>query len=158
METHVYFCNTRWGDLDAQGHVNNVRMIQYVQEAAIDLLRSALPESLRAVDVMGLPGGIFIVHHTIDYHTPLEHGDDPLPIQVWVERIGRTSFRLACEGRRNGTAIFTSSTVVVARDQVTGEPRPLDEVERAFLAANMPGWQPLDAADLELQELLQARL
>jgi len=28
----------RWGDLDAQGHVNNARFIDYLQEARADFL------------------------------------------------------------------------------------------------------------------------
>ena len=33
---HVYRCPLRWSDMDAYGHVNNVRFLTYLEEARID--------------------------------------------------------------------------------------------------------------------------
>ena len=39
---HRYVCPLRWADLDLLGHVNNVRYVDYLQEARLDLLRGGL--------------------------------------------------------------------------------------------------------------------
>ena len=35
---HIYHCPLRWADLDVLGHVNNVRYVDYLQEARVDML------------------------------------------------------------------------------------------------------------------------
>ena len=37
---HRYACPIRWADLDLLGHVNNVRYVDYLQEARVDLMRA----------------------------------------------------------------------------------------------------------------------
>ena len=43
MSRHVYRCPLRWGDMDAQGHVNNAAYLDYLQEARVDFLLSGPP-------------------------------------------------------------------------------------------------------------------
>jgi len=47
---HVYRCPLRWADLDLLGHVNNVRYVDYLQEARVDLMRTHAPDA-RAADL-----------------------------------------------------------------------------------------------------------
>ncbi len=36
--SHHYRCPLRWGDMDAQGHLNNAAFVDYLQEARVDYL------------------------------------------------------------------------------------------------------------------------
>ena len=90
---HLYRCPLRWADMDALGHVNNVRYVDYLQEARVDLLRlhgrSALGEELAE--------GIVVVQHDIEFLAPLAYRPEPVSIESWVTRISAASFTLAYE-------------------------------------------------------------
>ncbi|QMU66970.1 thioesterase family protein [Streptacidiphilus sp. P02-A3a] len=125
---HTFWCTTRWGDLDALGHVNNIKLIQYIQEAIFDLIREGEPDDV-------LPDGYMIARHEVDYRRQLHHrADQPVPLQIWVTAIGTNSFTVRTETRRGGLTVFEARTVCVARDQRTGMSRPLTDSERAHLA------------------------
>ena len=125
---HTFWCTTRWGDLDALGHVNNIKLVQYIQEAIFDLIREGEPDDV-------LPDGYMIARHEIDYRRQLHHrADQPVPLQIWVTAIGTNSFTVRTETRRSGNTVFEARTVCVARDRRTGMSRPLTEAERAHLA------------------------
>ncbi|MEV7117366.1 MULTISPECIES: acyl-CoA thioesterase [Kitasatospora] len=124
---YTYLCRTRWGDMDAFGHINNLKVLQYVQEAVYCLLYD---ES----EGQGLfEDGFMIARHEIDYRTPLYHCPAPLPVQIWVERLGRASIGTTCEARRDGELVFEARTVTVPTDAGTGRSRPLRDAERRHL-------------------------
>lgn len=125
---HTFWCTTRWGDLDALGHVNNIKLVQYIQEAIFDLIREGEPDDV-------LPDGYMVARHEVDYRRQLHHrADQPVPLQIWVTAIGTNSFTVRTETRRGGHTVFEARTVCVARDQRTGMSRPLTDAERAHLA------------------------
>jgi acyl-CoA thioester hydrolase len=125
---HTFWCMTRWGDLDALGHVNNIKLIQYIQEAIFDLIREGEQDDV-------FPDGYMIARHEVDYRRQLHHrGDQPLPLQIWVTAIGTNSYTVRTETRRAGETVFEARTVCVARDHRTGMSRPLTEAERAHLS------------------------
>ncbi len=124
---HTFWCMTRWGDLDALGHVNNIKLIQYIQEAIFDLIREGEQDGV-------FPDGYMIARHEVDYRRQLHHrADQPLPLQIWVTAIGTNSYTVRTETRRAGETVFEARTVCVARDHRTGMSRPLTEAERAHL-------------------------
>ena len=79
--------------MDALGHVNNVRYVDYLQEARVDLLRlhgrSALGERLAE--------GIVVVQHDIAFRAPLSYRPEPVSIESWVTEIRAATFTLAYE-------------------------------------------------------------
>ncbi|WP_051653551.1 acyl-CoA thioesterase, partial [Kitasatospora cheerisanensis] len=124
---YTYLCRTRWGDMDAFGHINNLKVLQYVQEAVYCLLYDETEEQGLFED------GFMIARHEIDYREPLYHCSTPLPVQIWVERLGRASINTTCEARRHGRLVFEARTVTVPTDAETGRSRPLRDVERRHL-------------------------
>ena len=66
MSPHGYRCPMRWGDMDAQGHVNNAAYLDYLQEARVDFLLSGPP-------VMHdlLESGVLVVSHQVEYLAPI---------------------------------------------------------------------------------------
>jgi acyl-CoA thioester hydrolase len=130
---HVLCCPTRWSDVDENGHINNARLVGYVQEGIYDLFHhhhQAVREAL-------FPAGFLIARHEIDYLEQLYHGPEPLLVRLTVERIGRSSTDVRVDVCRDPFTYMTARTVVVARDHGTGRSRRLTLAERRFLADHM---------------------
>ncbi|GAB7185488.1 thioesterase family protein [Kitasatospora sp. Ki12] len=134
LGAHVLACPTRWSDVDENGHINNVRLVGYVQEGIYDLFRhhaTAVRESL-------FSAGFIIARHEIDYLEQLHHHPDPLSVRLTVERLGRSSAHVEVNVCRDALTFMRARTVVVARDRESGRSRALSPDERSFLSAFMP--------------------
>lgn len=79
----------RYGDMDANSHLNNVAIARLFEETRVRML-----SSLRDPPVRGDPSSMMIAHVGIDY---LAEGHYPEVIEAClaVSTIGRSSFRLA---------------------------------------------------------------
>ncbi|MEU4582906.1 thioesterase family protein [Kitasatospora aureofaciens] len=131
---HVLSCPTRWSDVDENGHINNARLVGYIQEGIYDLFchhATAVRESL-------FPSGFIIARHEIDYLEQLHHRPEPLSVRLTVERIGRSSAHVEVNVCREPLTFMRARTVVVARDRESGRSRKLSQSERRFLSAFMP--------------------
>ncbi|MGA5818010.1 acyl-CoA thioesterase [Kitasatospora sp. NPDC094028] len=131
---HVLSCSTRWSDVDENGHINNARLVGYIQEGIYDLFRhhaTAVRESL-------FPSGFIIARHEIDYLEQLHHQPEPLSVRLTVERLGRSSAHVEVNVLREPRTFMRARTVVVARDRESGRSRKLSPSERRFLAGFMP--------------------
>ncbi|MBP0448958.1 MULTISPECIES: thioesterase family protein [unclassified Kitasatospora] len=137
---HVLTCPTRWSDVDENGHINNARLVSYVQEGIYDLFRHhavAVRESL-------FPSGFLIARHEIDYLEQLHHASEPLLVRLTVERLGRSSAHVEVNVCRDPLTYMRARTVVVARDRESGRSRTLSDSERRFLEAFAPGGTAAD--------------
>ncbi|MFE9423250.1 acyl-CoA thioesterase [Kitasatospora sp. NPDC006697] len=130
---HVLRCPTRWSDVDENGHINNARLVGYIQEGIYDLFHHhahAARESL-------FPAGFLIARHEIDYLEQLHHQPEPLAVRLSVERLGRSSAHVRVDVCRDRSTYMTARTVVVARDRASGRSRKLSSSERQFLSDYM---------------------
>ncbi|MCX4744876.1 acyl-CoA thioesterase [Kitasatospora sp. NBC_01287] len=127
---HVLRCPTRWADVDQNGHINNARLVGYIQEGIYDLFH----HHARAVRDSLFPAGFLIARHEIDYLEQLHHQPDPLLVRLTVERLGRSSAHVRVDVCRDPFTYMTARTVVVARDRATGRSRKLSSSERRFLS------------------------
>ncbi|GAA1933252.1 acyl-CoA thioesterase [Kitasatospora viridis] len=130
---HVLRCPTRWSDVDENGHINNARLVGYIQEGIYDLFQhhaQAARESL-------FPAGFLIARHEIDYLEQLHHRPEPLLVRLSVERLGRSSAHVRVDVCRDPFTYMTARTVVVARDRASGRSRKLSSPERQFLSDYM---------------------
>ena len=117
----------RFSDLDPLGHVNNVVFHDYLQEA-----RVALIGDLSLVSGAGL--GQVLVSQDISYVRPLMHGREPVMIDVWITRIGGSSYGIAYVIRDENDVIVAKATSVVACiDEATGRPIRIPERVRSIL-------------------------
>lgn len=134
---HRYACPLRWGDMDMLGHVNNVRYVDYLQEARGDLFRAARGERV-AGPGDALVEGIVVARHEVTYLRPLHYGRRPVFIEVWVTRIRSASFTLGYEIFREDdagdrTVFLRASTVLAPYRFDVEQPRRLTDEERSFL-------------------------
>jgi len=125
---HAYSCRVRWSDIDSYGHVNNVKYVEYFQEARIQFVREAL-ESEEAAEL----GSFVVARVDVDYRRPLEFQTDPVWVRTWVTRIGRSSFELQAAVCDGAGVYATSRAIAVGFDRRTGHARPLSAAERRAL-------------------------
>ena len=121
--------------MDALGHVNNVRYVDYLQEARVDLLR------LHGRSALGseLAEGIVVVQHDIEFRAPLVFRAEPVAIESWVTRIRAASFTLAYEvfdeaDDAGDRRVYARATTVLSPFVFAAErPRRLTADERTLL-------------------------
>ena len=119
----------RWSDMDAYGHVNNVQFLTYVEEARVEMFKSV---PLSGVDQVA--AGILVAASDIKYRRPLLHRHAPVPIDVWVTKIGAAYFSLGYEVHDAGGVLYaTASSTMVPYDFVNERPRRLSADEKTWL-------------------------
>jgi acyl-CoA thioester hydrolase len=119
----------RWSDMDAYGHVNNVQFLTYVEEARVEMFKSV---PLSGVDQVS--AGILVAASDIKYRRPLQHRHAPVPIDVWVTKVGAAFFSLGYEVYDAGGVVYaTASSTMVPYDFANERPRRLNVDEKSWL-------------------------
>lgn len=108
----------RWGDLDAFGHVNNATYLVYAQEA-----RFAWSKMIEMV----------VARAEVDFIAPIYTGDIYIDVEIWVNKIGNSSFGLTYEMKNGDELLARIKTVQVTVSMETKKSRPLTDSERNFL-------------------------
>ena len=108
----------RWGDLDAFGHVNNATYLIYAQEA-----RFAWSKMLEMV----------VARAEVDFIAPIYTGDIYIDVEIWVNKIGNSSFALTYEMKNGDELLARVKTVQVTVSMDTKKSRPINDAEREFL-------------------------
>jgi len=108
----------RWGDLDAFGHVNNATYLVYAQEA-----RFAWSKMIEMV----------VARAEVDFIAPIYMGDFYLNIEIWVNKIGTSSFGVSYEMKNGDELVAVVKSVQVTVSMETKKSRPLNDAERDFL-------------------------
>ncbi|GAB3624010.1 hypothetical protein GCM10027418_20940 [Mariniluteicoccus endophyticus] len=121
---YVHPLRVRWGDLDAYGHVNNVRAYEYIQEARIAMMAGS-----------GKGHMWLVVRQDVDYVSQMEFRREPYSARCAVTKMGNTSMTIGCDvvDDPSGTVFHRSRTVLVCGDR-EGRPAPIPETVRDRLA------------------------
>jgi len=127
---HLYLLRVRWSDVDAYRHVNNVKYIEYFQEARIRYL-------MRLHQHGDSFGEVVIARMDVDYRRPILFRMQPYEVHSWVSQVGRTSFVIAAEIRDGEELLASSRTVVVGFDRETQRAAPLTSDHRSRLLAEL---------------------
>jgi acyl-CoA thioester hydrolase len=130
---HVYYCPLRWGDLDALGHVNNGRFVDYLQDARVDFLFRTAKE-LGADD---LETGLLVARHEVQYRTPLYFRPEPVRIELWISEIRAASFTVDYEildADPDRRTYVEARTKLVPFDFAANRLRRITPVEREALS------------------------
>ena len=138
MTPHIYRCPLRWGDMDAQGHVNNGAYVDFLQEARVDfLLRGPV------VGQQLLDSGVLVVSHQLEYLKPIVYGFDPVEIRLWVDAVGGSRFTVGYELYDGAELAARARTGLVPYDLATNTLRRLNAEERAVLTEQLTPAEPL---------------
>lgn len=122
----------RWGDMDAQGHVNNTIYFRYMEQARVEWLHELFP--VRATDAL-LP--IVIVNASCSFLRPLVYPGE-VEVRMLLGEPGRTSVGSFYDIRMNGQTYAEGAAKIVWLDPETGRPEPLPDVFAAPLRALAP--------------------
>ena len=149
----------RFSDVDSYGHINNVIMVRYFEDARVRLTSLPLCADGRpgaeGADVRGgagttegtagsttlretLDGALtVVVHQSVDYHRQLFFRTEPVYVRTWISRVGDSSFTIGYSlEEKDGSPVYASGeSVMVLLDPDTGRTRKLTEQHKALLAA-----------------------
>ena len=144
-----FFLQVRFGDIDSYGHVNNVAYLSYLETARVHLVHTPLqgataddagpqagPDTTLG-DLFGPDIHPLVGRQEIEYRAPLAFRPEPIAVNVWVTRLGRSSYDLGYSVAEpdDSTVYAVASTSMVLVDRRTGSPVPIsDEQRRAFEA------------------------
>jgi acyl-CoA thioester hydrolase len=123
---HVHSCRVRWSDLDAYNHVNNATMLEYFQDARVEMAR----ERVSAVEAHE---GSVVARQSIDYRRPLPFRSEPIEVAVSLLRRSAAAYTLGYEVRAEGSVYAQGQSTQVAYDLQRGTARRWSPAERAAL-------------------------
>lgn len=119
----------RWADLDAFKHVNNAAYLVYIQEARADFTwysRKLKGERPILADMV-------VARAEVDFIAPIHDVDIPLDVEIYLEKIGNSSFVMVYEMSQAGQLRAKAKTVQVGVDMENEKSRPLRDYEIEYL-------------------------
>ena len=144
MSWFVADVQLRWTDLDAYGHVNNVMVVDYLQQARAQFLMSGPAHAL-------LEEGCVVVSHQVAYRAAISYATDPLRVELGIAELGAARFVVSYRLVQDDQLCVEARTVLCPFDFETQLPRRLTDVERDYLAGYRVTAEPL--SELSAPEL-----
>jgi acyl-CoA thioester hydrolase len=114
---------TRYADMDANGHVNNVAMARLFEEGRVRFLSPMLQQ--QAADMR-----IVVASLEIEYLAETRY-PEPIRLGLGIVDIGRSSWAFAQLAMQHGRAVAAARTTTVGL--VDGRPAPIGAALRAML-------------------------
>lgn len=121
-------------DLDAMGHVNNVRYFTFMEAARVAFFRHFL-DARRIHDLQ-----MIAVEASCRFLSPA-HWGEILLVRVWIPRVGNTSFdfRYEMTERETGRKVARGKTVCVSWDYVAESKMRVPDRVRRLCGGNRRG-------------------
>jgi acyl-CoA thioester hydrolase len=138
VSPYTHPCQMRWGDMDAQGHVNNAAYLDYLQEARVAFLLSGPPALHQLLD-----SGTLVVSHQLEYLRPIIFSERPLIIDLWVDAIGGSRFSIGYQLYDGDNLAASARTGIVPFDLARNALRRLTAHEREVLDRALAPAEPL---------------
>ena len=135
MTGHLSRVPLRWVDLDAQGHVNNALIADYLQEARVDWLLSGPNAHLLGTSTM-------VVSHHIEFLGPVMFSTEPVEVELVVGSVGAARFQLGYSLRHDGVELARAHSTLCLYDYGAGRPRRMTTAERTWFAAQSGHLEP----------------
>ncbi len=127
-----YPVRVRWSEVDAFGHINNVAILTFLQEARIAALEEA-----RSAEGWGRPGADvswLVAAQQIEYRTEMHYRIDPYLAELVVLHVGSSSMSLEVHIRDpHPDVLHAVGRVVLVCADGQGRPRPISDAVRAAL-------------------------
>ncbi|GAA3229684.1 thioesterase family protein [Actinocorallia longicatena] len=130
---HIYEFHIRFGDIDSQMHVNNVKFLGYLEDARLVMFH-ADPVLAGLEPVRGM----VVSRHEIDYKVPLTGVLHAIRVETWVTDLRAASFKLAYEIRDDEHVYATATSTLVAFDVENARLRRYTPAEREYISRFVP--------------------
>jgi acyl-CoA thioester hydrolase len=124
----VHVERVRFGDLDANRHLNNVVFLRYFETARINYMRHIVPTHA-PTDPGGEGIGLIFAECHINYRAPV-HFDEQVDIACGVSDVRRSSFRVPFEMRVGERVVAEGYGVLVGFDYAEQKAAQLPEAVR----------------------------
>jgi len=129
MDTYRFYhpIEVRYGDLDPQGHVNNARLLTYMEQARVAYYKHlALWSGSSFMDF-----GAILAEVRVTFHAPI-HWGDPLRVGMRITHLGNTSMtsEYCVENARDGSEFANGTAVLVAYDYHQARTIPIPDAWR----------------------------
>lgn len=113
---------TRFGDVDIRGHINNVSIVQYTEDARVAFQIETIGPGIYQADC---PVRVVVAQMTMHF---VHEGFFPVPIDagVGVARIGNSSYVLGCGLFQNGRCIAVQDVALVYLGPAGPAPLPAE--------------------------------
>lgn len=106
-------------DIDRQGHVNNVRYVQWIQDAAVAHWQAtATAAHLASVTWV-------VLRHEVDYLRPA-FADEAITVRTWVSEMNGVRCERFTEIQRGEEILVKAKSIWCALDAQTLRPRRID--------------------------------
>ncbi len=126
-QRYVHLAQVRYADLDPQQHVNNVRMLTYLEDARVGFLHFGVGNDPEAF------GATVVARQEADYVAPLLPRVEPVRVELWVTEVRNASFTMDYEILDDDRVYLRARTVLVGFDVATQSARRLNDAERSLL-------------------------
>ena len=136
---HEYEFAVPTAAIDANGHVNNVEFVRWMQEAAV-----AHADAAGCTAATRDAGATWVVRsHHVEYLRPAVAGDR-VRVITWVANVRRAFSLRRYEFRRagDGTVLARGETNWVFVDSETGRPRSIPPPAMTGFELASEGWEP----------------
>ena len=126
----IHQVTVRFSDTDGMGHVNNSRVLSYVEDARLAFFNTQMPGVMER--------GLVVAHVEADYLRPIEFDRQlrPLDVSVAVGDVGNSSFTIKNEVRQYAEPAARARVVLVSFDISTGRSAPLTDEQRTALSSS----------------------
>lgn len=124
----TYDVPLRWLDLDAQGHVNNGKLVDVLQEARVAFTLAGPIAHL-------LGNGIIVVGHRVEYVRAVDFAASVLRVELQVGKVTPARFTLGYEVFADAVLVARAQTVCCLFDFEAQRPHRLEAEDRAFLSS-----------------------
>lgn len=121
---------TRWGDMDALGHVNNARFFTYDESARLEYFRLLMQDDPRFWHDYGM----ILAHIEADFLSQLKPPAE-LAIGFRIGKLGRTSLRTEAAMFLGEQAVAITRAVIVWFDYRNSTPLPIPDAVKAKVRA-----------------------
>lgn len=115
----------RWGDLDAQGHVNNAMFLDYLQDARVDFLLAGEVPAM-------LDDGAVVAEHTIEYRAPITFSGQPVQVHIAMVERRLARFRVGYLVSQGNRLCAVATSLMVPFDLASQRPRKISDEEAAW--------------------------
>jgi acyl-CoA thioester hydrolase len=123
--------HVRFSDIDLLGHVNNVRYLDYMQDAQTDLAVGVFQEARINGQV-----SLVVARNDIDYLGQMNLRPEPYAVRARVDAVGRTSVTYEVE-LRDAEQVMARSRAVSVNVGEDGRPTPIHPVHRELFEQRM---------------------
>ena len=121
---------TRWGDMDALGHVNNAKFFTYDESARLEYFQKLMQDDPK----FWKDYGMILAHIEADFLVQLKPPAE-LAIGFRISKLGRTSLRTEAAMFLGEQAVAITRAIIVWFDYRASTPLPLPDAVRAKIRA-----------------------